>query len=54
MESQHLTPAIATVGLLGTITLEHVNTAVAICVGLMTLVWLGIKIYKELRDGKDK
>jgi hypothetical protein len=48
MNSQHLTPAVGVTGLLGTITLEHVNTSVAIAVGLMTLVWLTIKIYKEI------
>jgi hypothetical protein len=53
MDSQHLTPAIGTIGLLGTITLDYINTAVAICVGLMTLVWLGIKIWKELTDERE-
>lgn len=48
MNSPHLTPAVGTLGLLGTLTLENINTAVAISVGLMTLVWLAIKIYKEL------
>lgn len=52
MNSPHLTPAIGTLGLLGTLTLEHVNTMVAICVGITTLVWLIIKIFKELKgDG---
>lgn len=49
MNSPHLTPAVGTLGLLGTLTLEHVNTMVAICVGLTTLVWLIIKIYKEIK-----
>jgi hypothetical protein len=49
MNSQHLTPAVGTIGLLGTITLDYINTAVAIAVGIMTLVWLGIKIYKEIK-----
>ena len=50
MNSQHIPATIGVAGLLGTITLEHVNTMVAITVGLATLVWLGIKIWKELKD----
>lgn len=49
MNSQHIPATVGVVGLLGTITLEHVNTLVAILVGLTTLVWLVIKIYKELK-----
>jgi len=52
MNSQHLTPAIGITGLLGTLTLDGINTSVAILVGLTTLFYLGIKIYKELKDGK--
>jgi len=50
MHSQHLTPAVGVTGLLGTLTLESVNTTVAIAVGLLTLVWLTIKIFKEFTD----
>jgi hypothetical protein len=50
MNSQHLTPAVGVTGLLGTLTLEHINTSVAIAVGIMTLVWLTIKIFKEFTD----
>ena len=49
MNSQHVPATVGVAGLLGTITLEHVNTFVAICVGLTTLVWLGLKIYKEIK-----
>lgn len=49
MNSQHIPATVGVVGLLGTITLEHVNTLVAILVGLTTLVWLVIKIYKEIK-----
>ena len=50
MNSQHVPATVGVAGLLGTITLEHVNTLVAIAVGLTTLVWLIIKIVKELKD----
>ena len=48
MNSQHLPSAVGIVGLLGTITLSDINTLIAICVGVTTLVYLGIKIYKEI------
>tara|TARA_E500000075_G_C6990229_1_gene322548 strand:- start:627 stop:788 length:162 start_codon:yes stop_codon:yes gene_type:complete len=48
MNSPHIPPAIGITGLLGTITLGDLNLAVGIAVGLMTLVYLGIKIFKEL------
>jgi len=54
MNSQHLTPAIGITGLLGTLTLDGINTSVAILVGLTTLCYLSIKIYKELKDGESK
>tara|TARA_Y100000361_G_scaffold41014_2_gene35174 strand:+ start:4470 stop:4625 length:156 start_codon:yes stop_codon:yes gene_type:complete len=50
MNSQHLPSAVGIVGLLGTITLSDINTLIAICVGVTTLVYLGIKIYKEIRN----
>jgi hypothetical protein len=50
MNSPHLTPAVGVTGLLGTLTLESINTTVAIAVGLLTLVWLTIKIFKEFTD----
>ena len=43
----YTTPFLAASGLVGTLTLDHVNTFVAICVGVLTMVYLGIKIYKE-------
>ena len=50
MDSQHIPSAVGVLGLLGTITLDKINTTVAIAVGLTTLVWLIIKIYKEIKD----
>ncbi len=47
-ENPYVTPFIATSGILGTLTLDHINTAVAIGVGVLTMFYLGIKIYKEI------
>lgn len=47
-ESPYTTPFIATSGILGTLTLDLVNTSVAICVGCLTMLYLLIKIYKEI------
>jgi len=48
MNSDHIPSAIGITGLLGTITLGDINLAVGIAVGVMTLIYLGIKIFKEL------
>ena len=48
MNSPHIPSAVGITGLLGTITLGDLNLAVGIAVGLMTLVYLAIKIFKEL------
>ena len=48
MNSDHIPSVIGITGLLGTITLGDLNLAVGIAVGLTTLVYLGIKIFKEL------
>jgi len=48
MNSDHIPSAIGITGLLGTITLGDLNLAVGVAVGLATLVYLGIKIFKEL------
>ena len=48
----HLTPAVAIAGLLGTITLEHVNTFVAIILGLVSLAYVSVKLWKEIKDGR--
>ena len=51
MNSDHLPSVVGITGLLGTITLGDLNLAVGIAVGVMTLVYLGIKIMKELKNG---
>ena len=48
MNSDHIPSVIGITGLLGTITLGDLNLAVGIAVGLTTLVYLAIKIFKEL------
>ena len=53
MNSDHIPSAIGITGLLGTITLGDVNLAVGIAVGLTTLVYLIIKIGKELFDADE-
>jgi hypothetical protein len=45
----YVTPFFAVSGLVGTLTLENINTTVAICVGLLTMVWMIIKILKEIK-----
>jgi len=50
MNSPHIPSAIGVSGLVGTLTLSDINTFVAICVGLTTLTYLAIKIFKELKD----
>lgn len=49
MNSTHSPALVGVTGLLGSITLEKVNTAIAVCVGVATLVYLIIKIIKELK-----
>jgi hypothetical protein len=51
-DNPYTTPFIAISGIVGTLTLDHINTFVAICVGLLTMVYLGIKIYKEFTAKK--
>ncbi len=53
MNSSHIPSAVGITGLLGTITLGDINLAVGIAVGLTTLVYLGIKIFKELFNGDE-
>jgi len=48
----HLTPAVAILGLLGSITLEGVNTFVAIILGLVSLAYVSVKLWKEIKNGR--
>jgi hypothetical protein len=47
-ETPYTTPFLAISGIVGTLTLDHVNTFVAIGAGVMTMCYLAVKIYKEI------
>lgn len=49
-DHSHPPVVVGIVGLLANISLEQVNTGVAIMVGLATLIYMVIKITKELRN----
>jgi hypothetical protein len=49
MNTTNHTAIVGTLGLIANITLEQVNTMVAIFVGLATITYLGVKIIKELK-----
>jgi len=51
-ENPYTTPFLAASGIVGTLTLDSINTVVAICVGVLTMAYLGIKIYKEFTTKK--
>ena len=53
MNNQFTTPAVGVFGLLANITLGDVNELLAVMVGLATLVYMSLKIIKEIRK-KDK
>jgi hypothetical protein len=53
MNSSINTPLVGITGLIANITLEQVNAAVALAVGLATLVYMLIKI-SHLLNGKQK
>jgi len=49
-DNPYTTPFLAASGIVGTLTLDHINTFVAICVGVLTMCYLAIKIYKEFKN----
>jgi len=49
-ENPYTTPFLAASGIVGTLTLDIINTFVAICVGVLTMAYLAIKIYKETKN----
>ena len=49
MNSSVNTPLVGITGLIANVSLEQVNTAVAIAVGLTTLTYMLIKIYHSLK-----
>lgn len=52
MNSQHVPPIIGTVGMLGSFTIGELNELVGIAVGLTTLVYLVVRIAKEINNKK--
>lgn len=50
MNSQHIPPAVGTLGLLGTMTIGDANELVGLLVGVTTLVYLMIRTYKEIKN----
>jgi len=52
MNSSLNTPLVGITGLIANITLEHVNTIVAIAVGISTLLYMLIKIYHLINNKK--
>jgi hypothetical protein len=48
----HPPALIGIIGLLANLSLEQVNTGIAIMVGLATLIYMIIKIRKELKNNK--
>ena len=50
MDSQHLPPLIGTIGMLGSFTIGDVNELVGIAVGITTLVYLIVRISKEIKN----
>lgn len=50
MDSPYIPAVVGITGLLGTITLSDINTVVAISVGVTTLFYLLIKIFKEVKS----
>jgi len=53
-DNPYVTPFFAITGVVGTLTLDNINTTVAIGVGLLTMAWLVIKIIKELYKDEQK
>ena len=49
--SPHIPPMVGTIGLLGTFTVSDLNQMVGLCVGLLTVLYLIIRIYKEIKNG---
>lgn len=50
MDSQHIPPAVGTLGLLGTMTISDANELMALLVGTATMIYLIVRIYKEIKS----
>ena len=49
MDSQHIPPVIGTLGMITSFTIGEINEFVGILVGLTTLVYLVVRIIKEIK-----
>ncbi|WP_290629059.1 hypothetical protein [Altibacter sp.] len=49
MNNQLTTPTVGVLGLLANITLNDVNEILAVLVGAATLIYMVLKIFKEIR-----
>ena len=49
MDSPHTPPVVGIVGTLGTFTLADVNTLVGIGVGVVTLIYMIVKLIQQLK-----
>ena len=52
MDSTHVPAAVGIVGMLGTFTLSEINSLVGIGVGLLSLIYLLLRIIKECQIKK--
>jgi hypothetical protein len=50
----NLPPAVGLIGIIGSISLEHVNTFIAILLGLVSLAYVSVRLWKEIKNGKSK
>lgn len=50
MSSTHAPTAVGILGMLGTLTLSEVNSLVGIGVGVVSLIYLVIRIHKECKE----
>jgi len=50
IDSEHVPAAVGIVGVLSSLTLGDINELVAIAVGLTTLVYLVVRIVKEIKN----
>ncbi len=52
MNSHFTTPTVGVLGLIATLTLHDINEVLAALVGLATLIYMSIKIFKEIKKKK--
>jgi len=50
MNSQHIPPVVGTLGMITTLTIGEINELIGILVGITTLVYLVVRIIKEIKS----